>query len=283
MQMDDTAEKSLQFWNTVPSIHWHFPVKRLKPGAITLLAHPTVRLEQGEPMPLIAAHYYGKGYVLFVGFDETWRWRRNEADKFFYRFWSQAVYTAGLQRTAGTGMTQLSLNTPDPTVGRIGQLYAQLLDENLQPITADKIAATIERTDTNIADAERVTKVLLNRLPNDSGEFVATLPFNKEGNYTLRVENGKDTGVLQYRVSLPPENEQSAGPFAEDLLRELAESTGGHFYREEDLNSLPDRVTVQTHPYTQREEFVLWNRWVMLFIILLFGLEWTIRKLQSLS
>jgi len=45
-------------------------------------------------MPLLAGHLYGKGYVMFMGFDETWRWRFNTADKYFGRFWNQAVYAA---------------------------------------------------------------------------------------------------------------------------------------------------------------------------------------------
>ena len=93
-------------------------------------------------MPLLATHYYGKGYVLFCGFDETWRWRFNEADKFFGRYWSQAVYVTGVPRTLGTKLTQLSLDTPDPLLGKTGQVYARLFTPDLKPLTTDRVEAT---------------------------------------------------------------------------------------------------------------------------------------------
>ena len=42
-------------------------------------------------MPLIAHHYAGQGQVLFVGTDSTWLWRQNVGDRFFYKFWGQAI------------------------------------------------------------------------------------------------------------------------------------------------------------------------------------------------
>ena len=89
-----------------------------------------------KPMPLLVGHYFGKGYVLFVGFDDTWRWRFNTQEKLFGRFWSQAVYTAGIPRIVGTKLTQLSLDATDPMNGKSGQIYARVFNENFQLLTA---------------------------------------------------------------------------------------------------------------------------------------------------
>jgi hypothetical protein len=270
-------------WEGLEPVHWFYPVKKLKPAAETLLQHPTEKLADGKPMPLLAAHYYGKGYVLFAGFDETWRWRRNEADKYFFRFWSQAVYFAGVPRTLGTKMTQLSLDTPDPAVGRTGQVYARLLDRDLRPVKRTDLTAEVERTDAAGAKDERAGKLTLHPLPNQDGEYVATIPFDREGRFTLKVDNGRDSATLDYRVSLPPEHEQAAGGMTEEALRKLAEGSGGKFYREEDLHRLAASVPRQTAPFVQREETVLWNQWALLLVIALFAVEWTVRKLNGLS
>jgi hypothetical protein len=283
LNLDDNPVESKRVWETLEPIHWFFPVKKLKPATETFLVHPTEKLADGKPMPLLAAHYYGKGYVLFAGFDETWRWRRNEADKYFFRFWSQAVYSAGVPRTLGTKMTQLQLDTPDPAVGRTGQVYARLLTGDLTPIRADKITATIEKIGAEGNDPEKTAKITLNALPNQPSEFVATIPFNLDGRYTLKVENGDDTASLDYRVSLPPDHELAPGGMAEDELRKIAESSGGHFYREEDLNTLPDRIERKTIPFVQKEETVLWNKWMLFWVVFLFGVEWVVRKLNGLS
>ena len=42
-------------------------------------------------MPLVAHHYAGQGKVFFVGTDSTWGWRQNVGDRFFYKFWGQAI------------------------------------------------------------------------------------------------------------------------------------------------------------------------------------------------
>ncbi len=280
--LDDVPAESKRVWATLPPVMWHFPITKLKPGAETFLVHPTAKLPDGKPMPLLVGHYYGKGYVLFAGFDETWRWRRNEADKYFYRFWSQAVYVCGAPRTLGTKLTQLSLDTSDPTAGRTGQVYARLLTSELKPIQVDKISGTVSQTDDVNAPT---TSVILNSLPGQPGEFVATVPFNKPGRYTMKVENGDDTATLEYRVNLPTDHELSAGPMNEEGLRALAESTGGKFYREEDLHRLPDELKPKTTPFVEKGEVDLWtwNHWWWALLLLLFAAEWTIRKVNSLS
>ena len=283
MVMDDDPKESARVWDNLPPMYWYYPVVKLKPAAEVYLTHPTDKLADGKPMPLLVSHYYGKGYVLFSAVDETWRWRRNEADKYFFRFWSQAVYATGVSRTLGTKMTQLSLDTTDPLLGKTGQIYAHLLNNDLKPVKAEKIGATIEKIDANAADPDRITKVTLNTLPNQAGEFVATVPFDREGRYLLKVDNGEDTATLEYRVSLPPNHEQAIGPLAEDDLRNLATQSGGQFYREEDLHTLGEKLEKKTVEFHRKEEFVLWNRWMLMLVIALLATEWTIRKFNSLS
>lgn len=192
-------------------IEWYYPVLRLKPGAETFLVHPTARTPEpdNKPMPLLAGHYYGKGYVLFCGFDDTWKWRFNEADKYFGRFWSQCVYQAGVPRMVGTKLTQVSLDTLEPQQGKSGQVYARILDENFKPYTAEEIDATLEKLDARDDDKDKTTTVKLRKLQGQDGEYVSPVPFNQSGRFKLTVApNNKSPANLEYRVSLPPDHEQ---------------------------------------------------------------------------
>jgi hypothetical protein len=245
-------------------------------------------MADGKPMPLLAGHYYGKGYVLFLGFDETWRWRFNEGDKYFGRFWSQAVYVAGVPRTVGTKLTQLSLDTTDPVQGKTGQVYARLFTKEFQPVTAEEIEARLVKTDAgpNEKDRDVPVKLVAIRGPDNrpTGEYVATLPFNRTGRFSLKVDpNNGNPANLDYRVNLPPEHELAPGGMAEAEMRKLAESTGGKFYREEDLYQLPADVKTQYAPYSVRTETILWNRWALLLLVGLMTLEWVVRKFNGLS
>ena len=64
-------------------------------------------------MPLLATHYYGKGQVLFVGFEESWRWRYNAADKYFARFWGQIIYQMALPHLLGNESKKVHQSYPN--------------------------------------------------------------------------------------------------------------------------------------------------------------------------
>jgi uncharacterized membrane protein len=283
LSLVDSPEENHHVWQTLPELYWAYPVMKLKPAAEVYLTHPREQTSDRKPMPLLAGHYFGKGYVLYLGLNETWRWRYNEADRYFGRFWTQAVYLTGVPRTLGNKLTQLSLDTPDPLLGRTGQVYARLFTPELKPLTTDRIEARIERLDGQQSDSERSSSVELKAVPGQPGEYVATIPFNAVGRYALRVDAGTGPASLEYRVALPPEHELSAGGMAEDALQDLALRSGGSFYHEEDLHTLPQKIEPKSSPFRRREELLLWNHWLLLWIIGLFSAEWFLRKLNSLS
>ncbi|MBX9584747.1 MAG: hypothetical protein K2X87_30965 [Gemmataceae bacterium] len=291
LSLEDDPVANLRRWQTLPPMYWHYPVTKLKPAAEVFLTHPEKKLADGKPMPVLAGHYYGKGYVLFAAFDDTWRWRFNEADKYFGRFWSQAVYAAGVPRTAGTKLTQLSLDATEPVQGKTGQLYARLFTKDFKAVTADEIEGRLTKTDAGPGGRDATTPVKLTavRGPDGqpTGEYVATLPFDRTGRFALAVQSDREdpttAASLDYRVTLPPDHELAPGPMAEAELRKLAEATGGAFYREEDLHKLPDALKAQYVPVTTRTETVLWNRWAMIVLVGLLTVEWVFRKFNGLS
>lgn len=275
----------------LPPIEWYYPATRLKPGVEVFLVHPTARTPQpdNKPVPLLAGHYFGKGYVLFCAFDDTWRWRFNEGDRYFGRFWSQCVYQAGVPRMIGTKLTQLSLDTPEPMQGKRLQVYARILDENFKPMTVDEIEATLERLDADKNDKDRLITVKLRKLDGHDGEYIAPLPTNRTGLFKLSVDpRNKSPATMEYRVNLPPNHEMAPGGMAEVELTKLANDSGtnanpGRFYHEEGLHKLPENVLPQTAPFTQRTERILWNWIALVALILLLSLEWFLRKFNGLS
>jgi len=282
-RLDDDPLRNVAVWQQLPEVFWHYPVTALKPAAESLLAHPTATMADGKPMPMIAAHYYGKGQAIFVGFDETWRWRYNEADRWFGRFWTQAVYNAGVPRTLGTKLTQLSLDTLEPQVGRTGQVYARLLKPDLTPQTADQVEAVLERLDVPAGEPGRLNRITLRKLPGTTGDYLAVVPFSQVGRTMLTVDNGGNPGTLEYRVTLPADHELAPGGMMEEELRMLAEQSGGKFYREDTVDELPNDLRGKSVPIVRREETVLWNVWSLLAVVFLLSVEWVVRKWSSLS
>ena len=81
-------------WGRLPPLYWCSPIARLKSGAVVLADKPATA--EGPACPVVVAQRVGKGSVLFVGTDETWRWRYELGQTYFYRFWAQATMFVGL-------------------------------------------------------------------------------------------------------------------------------------------------------------------------------------------
>ena len=283
LALENDRDENLQTWKQLQDFYWFYPVKDLKPAAEALLTHPIRKTEVGDPMPLLAMHYYGKGLVLWVGFDETWRWRFNVADKYFGRFWSQATYVLGVTRSQGTKQAQLSLDTAEPKLGERGRIFARLYNSELQPLRTAQVPATLEQLDLAADDPLRSQRVVLQAIPGQPGDYLLPVSFGDVGRYRLSMGQSTDTATLDYRVTLQPNDERAKGGMNEKLLRSLAESTEGHFYREETLTELPNNVTRKLATVVERREILLWNWWSFGWIVALFAAEWFLRKFNGLS
>ncbi len=282
LALADTPQENTRIWKELPGFCWHYPVTKLRPGAVALLAHPRQRLGD-QPMPLLATHHYGKGTVLFSGVEETWRWRYNARDRYFARYWGQVVYQLGLPHLVGNPKrVQLTLERAENFLGRPGYVYARVFDAEYRPLTVEKIAGTLERVDAKPGE-ERSSAVALHAVPEQPGEYRALLPHNAVGRFVLRVDS-PEAAALEYRVSLPPQHELEVAGMAEDALRQLATQSGGRFYHEEDLHRLPDQIEPKQAPYVHRQEVLLWSAPLMFLLIVgLFTAEWVLRKYSNLS
>src|SRR5205085_1199033 len=104
----DEAESD-RLWNRLQPLLWFAKGYRRKPGAEVLAEHPTHPAENvpGERHPLAVQQFSGAGRVIFLGIDETWRWRFRDDEEQFNRFWMQAVRTLSRSRL---GRTELKLD-----------------------------------------------------------------------------------------------------------------------------------------------------------------------------
>jgi len=280
LSLGENADDNDKVWAELPGIFWHYPVTRLKPGAVALLAHPTQKADD-EPMPLLAQHYFGKGQVLFVGFEESWRWRFNRSDALFSRFWGQVVYQMGLRGSLGSLRTQLSLDRAQATYGRLGKAYARLLDANLKPLTQKTVSAVLEHLDAKPGEP-RARTVELQLVPGTEGEYQLNLVHDKEGRFALKL-GGDEPARIDYRVEVPPRHEKAPLPLPVRTLSEAAQASGGGVYREEDLHRLAESIQPRKAEFTERVSIPLLNPLTFLLFLGLITTEWVVRKFTNLS
>lgn len=283
LALADTPEENLDVWQKkLPGFHWQFPVTKLRPGAQALLVNPRARMGD-QPMPLLATQFYGRGQVVYLGSDESWRWRWNHQDKYFVRFWGQLIYQVGLPSLLGDSArrAQMALERSKATLGDKESVFVRLLDKDYGPRKDAQVEATLDYLDAR-AGQEKVRKVTLLAIPDRPGEYRALLTHDRPGRYELRVNN-PEVNTFPFRVELPPRHELEESGMAEKALREVALQSGGRFYREEDLYRLPEQIELRKAAFTRRQEVLLWGPLALLLFAGLITTEWVVRKFANLS
>ena len=287
LALADTPEENLDVWQKkLLGFHWYYPVTKLKPAATPLIVNPRAPKigDSGQPMPVLASHHYGKGQVLWLGTDETWRWRWNYQDKYFVRLWGQMIYQVGLPSLLGdsTKRAQMALDRSQAVVGpEPSKIYVRLLDKDFNPRKDAKVEGELEYIDAK-AGEDRKTPVFLNALSGRPGDYLVLVPNNRPGRFELHVRN-PELNSFSFRVDLPAKHELEETGLNEKGLRDAALISGGRFYREEDLHELADSVAIQKKDYSLRQEVLLWNPLAILVFLGLITLEWLVRKFSDLS
>ena len=238
-----------------------------------------------QPMPLMAMQRYGTGPVLFVGFEETWRWRYNTQDKIFGRFWGQVLLYMALPHKLGASATlaELTVDRSAMLLGKPGTLHARLFDRNYEPLKKAKVQATAEFLDAPPGQ-ERSFPITLEPVPGREaeGEYQGILPNHMPGRWQVKLAEPEPT-TFGFTVQVPVKHELEDAPMAAEALRTAASISGGRFYREENLHELAGSIAPRETIYALRQEVILWGALPLLLFTGLVTVEWVLRKFANLS
>jgi uncharacterized membrane protein len=276
MRLAEDPEANLARWEALPPLYWYAEnVIRAKPASSVLATHESEGGRSG-PLPLVAVMQYGRGRSMFVGSDETWRWRQAGADV-FRRFWAQAVEYLSVVRLLGEARrVQLTADGSRYSVGDAIHLSARVLDESYQPVVAEKVRAVLQSeggAQANVelrGDAERPGLF--------DGSFIAAEP----GQYDAWVEGEEESGKAFFTVG-PPSLEFANPAMNRELLEHLASASQGKFYQADQLPALLNDLVHERREVSHRVETELWDAPALLLLVtFLFCTEWLMRKRSDL-
>ena len=285
------AEKdadSLARWANLPPVYWIARVSRPKPAAEVLLVDSDpVKASRFGKMPVIALQQYGLGQAMYVGTDNTWRWRKNQNDTAFITMWSQIVERLSMPHMLGASKrTQLNTDREKYATGDRITVYARLYRErDLEPMVEPTVRAYYSARSSGsttsvsgIGDHE----VLLRALPDQAGMYRAEFVAPAAGNYTLKVEGDANT-QLDF-VVIEPKVEMGETALNYPLMKEMTEKSGGVAFREEDLYKLPEMIKNTSLPVLSQVEVEMWcSPFYYLLLLGVVSAEWIIRKLSHLK
>ena len=277
------ARDNTGFWDGLDPIYWVAPVAS-KPGAEVLLVNPNQELGRGK-VPVISRQQYGLGQVLYVGTDNTWRWRRNVGDLYYTRFWGQVNQRMAQQRFIGADKrTQITLNKQNYMTGDRVRVYARLYQAGYEALDAEEYPTVNGYYES--AGGQR-TEVNLKQVSGQSGLYYNEFIAPAAGQYKFFVDPNVQAGDTPAKVAFSVTEtslERSETAMNEKLLEELAGATGGKFYREENLRTLADSIATEKVTVDSRLEKELWATWLYFgLLMLVVTVEWVVRKFSFLK
>lgn len=281
------AEENQRLWENMPELDALNIVARAKPGA-TVLGVSSGQFEN-KSVPLLAMQRFGTGRTLALMSDYIWKWNfqmagQMDSNQYYLQFVRQMV--RWLIRDPVLQQVRLSADANEFPIGSEVTGTLQVLQDDYRPAPHPTLTPRL-RTPSGAEGAVHYSPT------GNPGEFRYRFQADEEGFYELDMQAQVDTTThdanrVLIRTYRPGEEMQSAAPNHE-LLQQIAERSGGHFFTLDDpkrpsLVSLaqffsgnPDYRVLEETRLRLRESWPLF----LVLLVLLAG-EWWWRRRAGL-
>lgn len=253
-------------------------VTRVRPEGAVLLEHPQHRMESGGPLPVLVVGTAGRGRTLALTTDTSWRWGITTGGltgdaSAHERFWDRAV--RWLARDPALEPARLTTDRERYGPRATAQITGQLRDGRYAPHADQAVRLSL----LDVAGGERgAREARTDREGNVAGALV--LP-EEPGAYRVEARlPGAVDPIAEEWLVVEAGGDELADPRADlDLLRRLAEATGGTFVeRPEDAPRLDELDTTRTRSLGLAERAPFGGVIAFLLLVGAFGLEWFLRR-----
>jgi uncharacterized membrane protein len=278
LRLSPDAEQNRRFWTELPPPHSLVAVNAL-PGAEVLIEANV----DGRQRPAMVTRLFGSGRVVYLAFDESWRWRFKTADLWHQRAWNQlAKYVMPRPFAVSDEYVSLDTGSVRYDFGATVDVRARLLGLDGKPATGVSADALVWR------DGRIVSTVSLTPDADVPGIYRGRVTALPEGEYEVSVRAaGYSDAALKARsrfVVLPPESGEMTQTSAnETLLKQIAAASGGDYLREEELYRLTELLSPLSSGRVVESDTQIWQSyWWFAAIVILLTAEWGLRKRAGL-
>ncbi|RKZ07227.1 hypothetical protein DRQ05_03450 [bacterium] len=249
----------------------------IKSSALILL-----RVEnESKDYPFLVVQDFGEGMSAVVLGFPLWRWKLagEEQSNLYNRFFS-SVFQYLAEDRKGSVVEVVSDRTVYRKGGVVG-LKAFVRSETFSGVVRGEIWKAGER------GPVLVRKFLFDPVTGKKGRFAKSIKGLADGEYRIVASISQGTGS-KFRneigiTVLPTSVEFVKTSMDKGLLENVSRLTGGRMVNPNNLMDALKRCDMKKASYEIRESHLLFNNIFVLFIILvLFSIEWTLRKLWGL-
>lgn len=271
----------LNEWNNLPPIYQPFGTFVVKPES-KLIAKVKVN-EVPRNIPLIATRNFGSKRSLIIIGQEIWRWKlqmTTKAPDLFDKFILNAA--KWLNSPEQNKRVKVVTSKKSYSAGEEVEFFAQVYDESLNPVND----ATVN---ISIRTKNETSEINLNSVGN--GLYEGSILLSTLGDYVFTgiasidsKQLGEDKGIFNIGDI---DIEMSDTRMNYELLNLLSTVTNGKYFNPDNyddlLNELERINNFSSKEKIQKSEIRLWSyEWLLVIVILLFSLEWLLRKRDGL-
>lgn len=270
-------------WRDLPPVFMNIRQVALKKSA-TSLATIDLSRSQGvisRNVPLITAFDSGNRKSVAIAAYGLWRWdllmqegsRNNENYKTFVQNivrWLTTVDDSKLVRVKSNKEIYRS--------GEQIKFTSEVYYENYQPVDGAEVTITLQGN----TDAEELTLTSIG-----GGRYEGSFQVLQGGDYNFTATAhkqgrilGRDNGKFSVEeFSLEFQNTR----MDEAMLKRIAQNSGGKYFTPANFSGLRELLNFPQKYITTKNEFEIWNKpAILVFIIVLLGLEWLLRKRKGM-
>jgi uncharacterized membrane protein len=271
-------------WSELPELDGTNLVLRAKPNATVLAVHPTRRGTDGRPMPVLTVGEAGKGRVLALTSDSTWRWGfgaaptgEGERGRAYQKLWENSI--RWLIRDPALSFLRVESERAEYARGQRVAFDVRALGPDYQPLRGVDVTLAVTPVGGDPHAQPIVTK---SGRTDDDGEWHVELEPPPPGGYRATARAtlaGRPLSEDEVFVVRGAGRELEEPEARDDLLRQIAAVTGGSFRGPgASLDGLafhaPRVVRVDQH-----RDVELWSGWWILAVAAAcLSLNWALRR-----
>ncbi len=264
----ESGGSSRDIWSKLPPLEGSNKFEGVKPAAQVLVQTPA-----GQP--IVAYQPAGKGRVMAIGVDSTWRWALGGYKEFFERFWRQLISFVANKEALRRGPLWIELpkRLMAPGIEVDFLVYHELPEEEAENL---QLLAEVAGLESSVAlEAQPAQNVW-------RGSFSAP---QAAGDYWIKVQARRGETIVetaQARFLVEERDIELENPAADwTMLQHLAVATEGEVIRVDDFARLIRQLQEKTQELeaTLEVRMPLWDRWPWLVAAILLAVsEWYLRR-----
>lgn len=273
LRLYDDPQRSENIWAQMPPSYWCAAAERPSAGATVLAHNASIETRFGK-LPLVAWHFAGQGRVLFIGTDSTWLWRQNVADRYFYRFWGQALRFVARKEELVRKRSYVEVRPARASPGEEAEV-------ELFAFTPEGVARQERKLSVSIWREGAAPQALeLASDPSTPGRYTGRFVPDGVGSYRVQFDPGGGQASVEARLHVAAATGELRQP---DINLAVLESLG-QVVRLTELDRLASLLRGEAERTELHREASLWDNWlVLLVLIVVYSVDVGLRRLSGLS